>query len=150
MDNELIDKKTWWKSNWKWFLPISLLFLLLSFGFLLRSNLVGNMTDITKAYSDNALYEKAIELANANKKVQEAIGNINPIDPLAILEGNTIYSNNNNSVVLSIRINGAKGKGKMDISAERNGTKWHYKEIKIRIKESREEIQIFKDLLETK
>ena len=150
MDNELIDKKTWWKSNWKWFLPISLLFLLLSFGFLLRSNLVGNMTDITIAYSDNALYEKAIELANANKNVQEAIGNINPIDPLAILEGNTIYSNNNNSVVLSIRINGAKGKGKMDISAKRNGTKWHYKEIKIRIKESREEIQIFKDLLETK
>jgi hypothetical protein len=150
MSNELIVKKSWWKSNWKWFLPFSLLLLLLSFGLLLSSNLVGNMTDITQAYSDHSLYEKAIKLANGNKRVRETIGNINPIDNLAILEGNAIYSDINNSVTLSIRINGNKGKGKIDISAEKNGTKWVYKKISIRIKEPKEEIQIIKDAIEAK
>jgi hypothetical protein len=101
-------------------------------------------------YSDNSLYEKAIDKAKNNKRVMEVIGEIEPIDKLAILEGNAIYSNNNNSVTLSIRIKGDKGKGKMDISAERNGAAWNYKKINIRIKEPREEIQIIKDTIEVK
>ncbi|HKO78073.1 MAG TPA: cytochrome c oxidase assembly factor Coa1 family protein, partial [Flavobacterium sp.] len=60
-------------------------------------------------------------------------------------ERNAIYSNNNNSVELSIRIKGNKGKGKMDISAEKSGTKWGYKKINIRIKEPKQEIQILED-----
>lgn len=31
MDNELITEKTWWKKNWKWFLPFSLLVLVFIF-----------------------------------------------------------------------------------------------------------------------
>jgi hypothetical protein len=146
MNNELITEKSWWNKNWKWFLP-ALLFLLL-FGFLLSSSIDGNITDIAQAYSDNSLYEKAIDKAKTNKRVLQVIGEIEQIDQLAILEGNAIYSNNNNSVTLSIRVKGNKGKGKMDISAERNGTAWNYKKINIRIKEPKEEIQIIKDTAE--
>jgi hypothetical protein len=148
MDNELIANKNWWSSNWKWSLP-TLLFLLL-FGFLLSSTIDGNITDIAQAYSDDLLYEKAIEKAKTNKRVLEVLGEIEPIDKLAILEGNTIYSNSNNSVALSIRIKGSKGKGKMDISAEKNGAEWEYKTINIRIKNPKEEIQIIKDPVEVK
>jgi hypothetical protein len=143
MNNELIIKKSWWNKNWKWFSPI-VLFLLL-FGYLLNASLDGNITDIAVAYSDSSLYEKAINKAKTNKRVLEVIGEIEPIDKLAILEGNVVYSNNNNSVTVSIRIHGNKGKGKMDISAERNGTAWNYKKINIRIKNPKEEIQIIKD-----
>ncbi|TRX35501.1 hypothetical protein FNW52_10700 [Flavobacterium sp. ZT3R18] len=148
MDNELIVKKNWWSRNWKWSLP-TLLFLLL-FGFFLSSTIDGNITDIAQAYSDDSLYEKAIEKAKTNERVLEVLGAIEPIDKLAIFEGNAIYSNNNNSVALSIRIKGSKGKGKMDISAEKNGTVWEYKTINIRIKEPKEEIQILKDTIEVK
>jgi hypothetical protein len=110
----------------------------------------GNITDIVKAYSDNSLYEKALEKAKTNKRVLEVIGKIKPIDQLSILEGNAIYSNNNNSVALSIRIKGNKGKGKMDILAERKGSIWNYKKINIRIKEPKEEIQIIKDTIVVK
>jgi hypothetical protein len=149
MNNELIIEKTWWNRNWKWFLPILLLFLIL-FSFILSSTIEGNLTDIAQAYSDNSLYEKAIEKAKGNKRVLEVIGKIEPIDQFAILEGNAIYYNNNNSVSLSIRIKGSKGKGKMDISAEKNGTAWNYKKINIRIKGSKEEIQIIKATIEVK
>jgi hypothetical protein len=114
----------------------------------LNSNIDGSLTDIAKAYSDNLLYEKAIEKANKNKRVLEVIGQIKPIDKLAILEGNANYSNNNNSIILSVRIKGSKGKGKMNISADKNGSEWVYKKINIRIKEPKEEIQIVFDSIE--
>ena len=150
MNNELIVKKSWWTNNWKWFLPISLLFFLLLFGFLLSSNIVGNITNIAQGYSDPSLYKKAIVLANSNKRVQELIGIIEPIDQFAILEGNTIYSNNNNTVALSIRVKGKKGKEKMDILADRKGAIWYYKKINIRVKEPKEEIQILKKDIDLK
>ena len=148
MDNELIIEQSWWKRNWKWFLPTFILIFLLVFGFLLSSSVGENATDIAIAYSDNSLYEKAIEKAKTNERVIEVIGEIEPIDKLAILEGNAIYSSNHNSVELSIRIKGNKGKGKMDISAKKNGNEWEYKKIKIRIKEPKEEIHIINDTIE--
>lgn len=142
MVNDLIVEKSWWKRNWKWFLPSFTLLILFLFGVILSSTLDGNVTDIAQAYSDNSIYEKAIEKAKTNKRVLELIGEIEPIDKLAILEGNVIYSNNTNSIESSVRIKGNKGKGKMDISADRNGKEWEYKKITIRIKEPKEEIQI--------
>jgi hypothetical protein len=117
---------------------------LLFFGLLLSSSVDGDLTDIAQAYSDNSLYEKAIEKTKTNKRVLEVIGEIEPIDQFAILEGNAIYSKNHNSVELTIRVKGNKGKGKMDISANKNGNEWEYKKINIRIKDSKEEIQIVK------
>lgn len=147
MNNELIVEKSWWKKNRQWFLPISIVMFLLVFGLLLSSSVDGNLTDIAKVYSDHSLYEKAIEKAKINKRVLEVIGEIEPTDKLAILEGNAIYSNNYNSVELSFRVKGNKGKGKMDISAKKSGNKWEYKKINIRIKEPKEEIQILKNTI---
>jgi hypothetical protein len=148
MNNELIVDKSWWRKNWKWLLPTLTLIFLVSLGALLSLNIHQNVTDITQAYSDNSLYEKAIEKAKSNQRVLEVIGEIEPIDKFAILEGNARYSNQNNSVELSVRVNGSKGKGKMDVSANKKGTEWEYKKISIRIKEPKEEIQILKDTIE--
>ena len=140
MNNELIAEKSWWKRNWKWFLPTALFLM----GTLLFTTLSidENVTDIAKAYSENSLYEKAIEKSNTNERVLELLGNLEPIDKLAIIEGNAKYSSNNNSVEVTVRVKGSKGKGKMDISADKEGTEWKYKKISIRIKHPKEEIQI--------
>ena len=143
MNNELITQKNWWNRNWKWLVP-TFLILTLIFGFL-TSIAEGNITDYAKAYSDNSLYEKAIAKAKTNQRVLEVIGEIEPIDKLAILEGSAIYANNNNSVTTSIRIKGTKGNGKLDIEADKNGNEWVYKKISVRIKNSKEEILVLKD-----
>lgn len=145
MDNELILEKSWLKRNKKWFLPTFILLFLLLIVLILSSNIQGNVSDIVQAYSDNSLYEKAIEKANTNKRVTDVIGKIEPIDKLAILEGNVNYSNNNNTVELTVRLKGNKGKGKMDIIADKKEKEWIFKKINIRIKEPKEEIQIVKD-----
>jgi len=145
MNNELEIKNSWWKRNWKWSLPIFLLLSIFIFVIIINSILNGNVSSLAQAYSDNSLYENAIELSKTNQRVIEVLGDIEPIDNLAILEGNAVYSNNNNSVELSVRIKGNKGNGKMDIFADKDGTRWNYKKINIRIKEPKEEIQIIKD-----
>jgi hypothetical protein len=145
MDNELIVNKNWWSKNWKWFLPTSVLLFLLFLGFILSSNNGGNVTDIAQAYTDDSLYNNAFEKAKTNKRVLELLGEIKPIDKLAILEGNAVYSSDNNFVKSSVRIKGNKGKGKMDIWAIKSGIQWKYKTITIRVKNPKEEILIIKD-----
>ena len=139
MDNELIEKKIWLKRNWKWSVPATIL-LAFIFGLFLTSNSSEGITDIVQAYNDNSLYEMAIEKANSDKRIIQTIGIIQPIDKLAILEGNTVYSNNNNSVLLSVRIKGTKGNGKLDISADKIRRVWKYKKIIVRNKSPKEEI----------
>ncbi|MEN2402091.1 cytochrome c oxidase assembly factor Coa1 family protein [Flavobacterium sp. MC2016-06] len=145
MDNDLVEKENWLKRNWKWFLPSSVLILLL-FVFSLAATSENDISDIALAYSDHSLYEKAIDQANLNLRVLEIVGKIKPIDKLAILEGNTSYSNNKNSVDLSIRINGAKRNGKLDISASKKGSVWEYKKISVRTKNPKEEIIVLDKL----
>ena len=146
MNNELIPEKNWFTRNWKWLVP-TFLFLILC-GAISTFISIENTTDVIQAYSDNSLYEKAIEKAKTNERVIEVIGEIEQIDKLAILEGTAIYSNNNNSIETSIRIKGTKGKGKMDIVADKKGTEWIYNKINIRIKNPKEEIQILNDSID--
>lgn len=141
MDNDLVAKETWLKRNWKWSVPATIIFIFIP-GLLLTSNSKENITDIVQAYSDNSLYEKAIEKANSNKRILQTIGIIQPIDKLAILEGNAVYTNNNNSVKLSVRIKGDKGNGKLDIAADKVGKEWRYKKIIVRNKNPKEEIVV--------
>ena len=139
MENELVERESWRKRNWKWSVPATILFIFI-FGLFLNSNSSQDISDIVQTYNDNSLYEKAIEKANSDKRIVQSIGIIQPIDKLALLEGNTVYSNNNNSVSLSFRIKGTKGNGKLDISADKIGTVWKYKQIILRNKNSKEEI----------
>lgn len=141
MDNELVVNKSWLARNWKWFL-LFVTFIILVFTALLTSNSKDDLTNIAQAYAENSLFEDAIAKANTNNRVLETAGKIEPIDKLAILEGSTIYTNNNNSVQLSVRIKGTKGSGKLDIAAQREGKKWNYEKITIRIKNPKEEINV--------
>lgn len=129
MDNTVVEKEICLKRNWKWSVPATLVFIFI-IALLFRTNSPEHLTTIVLAYNDTSLYEKAIEKANSSKRVLQTIGTIQPIDKLAILEGNIAYSNSHNSVELSVRIKGNKGTGKLDLVAEKIGTEWKYKNAK--------------------
>jgi len=74
-----------------------------------------------KAYSDTTVFEKAIAIANANSKSKSTFGTIKAIDKLTILEGTTVYSNNDTSITSTIRIKGNHNQGKMDFIANKKG-----------------------------
>ena len=147
MNNDLIAQKSWWSQNWKWLVPLNaviLIFITIFFS----SGMAGISADLAQAYSDEALYENALEMAKDDEKVLQVLGEIQPIDKLAILEGQVEYSKNSEMVNTSIRILGTKGKAKMDISAVRINDNWDYKKINIRItspKENRQTIEIISE-----
>ena len=105
-------------------------------------------SDLTNAYSDTELYNDALEKAKTNKAVIAILGEIEPIDKLAILEGQVSYSEDNTSVKSSIRIIGSKGKAKLDILANKVNTEWVYQTITIRIKQPKDQKQTIAIVLE--
>lgn len=132
--------KNWWRINHKWFLSLS--------GFIIACLLLthaisqGSFKDMAQAYTDPILFEKAIAEANKNNEVIETFGTLKPLDNMAVLEGNTRYSDDNKAIEATVRVTGKKAKGKMDISAKKMGSEWEYKIIKIRIPETKQEIII--------
>jgi hypothetical protein len=137
--NELTSKKPWLNRNWKWLIPLLVLFL----GIALIVTIAGNeISGVVTVYAESEIYEDAVGIANKNEEVKQKLGNLEPIDFFAIAEGVVKYSNNNNSVDISVRVKGSKRRGRMDVSAERKEDKWKYKRIQIRIKRPKETIKI--------
>jgi len=133
MNNELITHSGWWKRNWKWLVLSSVLFIIL-IAMVLYSGMGKMGKDLAQAYSDEELYQNALDQLQSHPKIIELLGEIEPIDQLAILEGEVYYTNENKMVNSSIRLKGAKGNAKMDITAIKNNREWEYKIINVRIK----------------
>ena len=98
-------------------------------------------SDLSNAYSDTELYNDALEKVKANNAAIAVLGEIKPIDKLAILEGQVSYSENNTSVKSSIRIIGSKGKARLDIIANKVNAEWVYKTITVRVKQPKDKKQ---------
>ena len=142
MSNELVQNKSGLERNWKLILS-GLLFLLISVYFLFSSFNTDGM-DLVQAYAEKGLYEKALEKVKENNEVKHALGELEPLDPLAILEGSAKYSANKNSIETTVRITDTKGKAKMDIWAIKVGSEWQYSKVDVRINSSKKRISILK------
>ena len=144
MNNDLIEVKPWWKRNWKSSLGLSIVMLIL-LSYVFSSNFGTIVSDYTKAYADPTLFEIPLQKVRANKRVQETLGSIEPIDNMTILNGEVNYANDNKSVTATIKITGEHGKAMLDISALLENGFWSYQKITVRIKnppEKKETIQI--------
>jgi len=133
-------KENWLNKNYRWFVPV-LTGLVLIVYLISSSNLGKTSQDLAQAYAEQDLYQNAISLSNKNTRVLELIGEIEPIDKLTILNGEVRYFNDNQNVTSTIKVQGSKGKAKLDLSAQRNGDKWVFNELKIRPMNSSEEKQ---------
>mgnify|MGYP000574940358 FL=1 len=142
--NDLVKHESWIKRNRLWVFPSIGIFIILM-GILFSAGVGGKVADITKAYADSKLYDDAILEVEKNKDAINALGDIKPIDNMAIIEGFVNYSEDNKAVKTTVRIKGSKGNGKLDILAEKVQNSWDYNEIKIRIKGSKEPIIIIKN-----
>ena len=139
MSNDLIKQRNWLQRNWKWALPTTVVaFLSATLFFSLTS---GHLGDFGHAYSDPQLFGGAIIKVQENEKATVVLGEILPVDRMAILEGDVKYTNQNKNVQFSVRIKGANGKAIMDVEAERSNDIWEYKKITIRIKNPPEKRQ---------
>jgi hypothetical protein len=141
MNYEIVREKSWFKRNWQWFIP---LVAVCALGIILISSLAsaGNAGDYATAMSDEKLYQNAIDKANENTEVKTILGKLEDVNNMAIIESTVEYSNNKQSVDLTVRVRGDKGKAKMDVKADKKGNEWNYSLIKLRIKDPKQEIVV--------
>jgi len=130
--------KNYWQRHWKWIIPSTLLFLII----FLKSPIGNAVTDIAKVYADASVYENALDEVKANDTAIAILGTIAPIDKFAVVEGAVSYSNNNETVKITIRIKGSENKGKLDIIANKLNGDWVYELIQIRLKAPKKTIVI--------
>jgi hypothetical protein len=146
MSHNPTHKKNWWKLHWKWVLPVAgLIALLISTYFTSGLSKIG--TDFAQAYTDTELYDEALKKVNSHPKITNLLGKLEPLDKLAILEGEVHYTNNNLNVTSSVRISGDKGKAMMDIKAYKHKGEWNLTKIEVRIKtppEKKQHLDIYR------
>ena len=139
--NELIEHRGWFKRNWKWFVPLAVSVVLI-IGLLSSSKVGGKIAGMAKIHAESSVCDNALEIAKENEKVIELLGELQPLGKLAIVEGFHKYSNDYNTLEISVTVTGTKMenkiRSKMDILAHRNGNEWIYKTINIRIKKPEE------------
>ena len=101
-----------------------------------------DINSFVAVYAESEIYENALDIAKENEEVKQKLWNLEPIDFLAVIEGAIKYSNNNNTIDASFRVNGTKGKGRIAFSADRNGKEWEYKKIHIGIRKPKTTIKV--------
>ncbi|WP_324027513.1 hypothetical protein QSV08_06105 [Maribacter sp. BPC-D8] len=130
-------KRPWYKLKRTWIILFLLTFIGL-FVSTLPPELSRNITYLTKAYSEPEICEGALAIAKTDTTVLKLLGNLEPLGSLDMLNGSVGYSQNGDSVGITINVRGDKEinniRSKMDVLAEKINNKWEYISINIRIK----------------
>ncbi len=135
--NELIQRKSWWNRNWKWFVPTGCLSLLVLFALFIA----GIFFEVTSIIKDSDAYKESITAVQNNEIVVEKLGS--PIETDGMVSGNITSTNDVRTCDVQIPIKGPKGKATLFVVGEKRG-KWKYSEMSVYIEKTNEKIDLLK------
>ncbi|MFY0602499.1 MAG: hypothetical protein JXQ93_01010 [Flavobacteriaceae bacterium] len=136
-------KKSWFKRNWMWFVPVSGCLTLIILFFLGIGALIFGVTNMI---SNSTPAEYAFEQATKNKQVTLLLGD--SIEQKGITSGSINLSNSNGDADLIIPIRGSRGKGTIRVVATKVDGDWVYEKLYVIIKETNENINLIDKSLE--
>ncbi len=123
MENNTLQRESWWNRNWKWFVPTGCLTLLVIAGLIIG----GIIYSVSSFVKNTDVYTHALEKAQKNPNVVSQIGS--PIESDGIAQGNISMNNNEGEANLSIPVKGNKGSGSIRVVAYKNGKEWTYETL---------------------
>ena len=128
-------KKTgWWQKNWKWFVPVGCLGLLVLFtGFI--ALIVSVVFGILKS---SEVYRVALDAARSEPAVEMALGT--PIEEGLFVMGNINISGSSGNADLAIPISGPVDQGTIYAIAEKSAGQWAFSVLEVEIKTTGERI----------
>jgi len=133
----------WWNRNWKWFVPVGCLSMLLLFAafIALMISLVFGMMKSSDVYS------QALTRAQANPAVVEALGS--PIRDGYLTSGNISETGPSGTAELSIPISGPKGSGTIYLEARKSTGQWSFDKLVVEIEKTNRRIDLLTGSEET-
>lgn len=137
MNNELIKHPSWWKRNWKWFVPVGgCLTLIMLCIALIAAGIFG----VSKMFSGSEPYSYALAQTTTNEQVIELLGE--PIETNGLMQGSINFSNGDGDADMAIPIKGPRGTGKIYVVGTKRNDIWTYSELEVRIEENSEVINL--------
>jgi len=126
----------WWSRNWKWFVPVGCLSLILLFCAFIAV-VFGAASGVMKS-SD--AYKEGLARAQASAAVTEALGT--PVVTGWFTSGSVNVSGGSGEAHLEIPISGPKGKGTIYVEAAKSAGAWSYSKLEVAIAASGERIDL--------
>jgi hypothetical protein len=134
-----MPRPNWWKRNWKWFVPVTVVTLAVFF-----VALVGSIALIVfSAIKSTDVYKEALTRAKAHPAVIEAIGL--PITEGLLVSGNTSVNGASGEANLSIPISGPNGKATIYVAATKSLGQWNYSGLVAEIEKTHERINLLQN-----
>ncbi len=122
----------WMRRNWKWFVPVLCLVVLVCVG-------VFGATLLTLMKSSDA-YSGAVMRAKSSPAVIAALGT--PVKDGLFFSGNISENNSSGSADLVIPISGPKGTASVYVSASRSLGRWRFDNLVVQIDKTKQRIDI--------
>lgn len=111
----------WWSRNWKWFVPV----LLVTVVVLMAGFMLAIFTFVMRMMSSSEPYQTALARAQANPEVIATLGE--PVTPGRFIMGNIASSaDGSGDADLSIPLSGPKGEARIYVVGERETGQWNY------------------------
>jgi len=128
--------KNWWGRNWKWFVPVGCLSLIL----LLCAFVAFVATAASGMMKSSDAYREGLSRAQASAEVTDAVGS--PVEAGWFTSGSVNVSGSTGEAHLEIPISGSKGKGKIFVEATKSAGEWHYSKLEVLVLSSGERIDL--------
>jgi hypothetical protein len=128
-------RESWWKRNWKWFVPTGCLSMIILAGFAIFFFISSFMKNSTP-------FIEALKTATTNEYVLDALGE--PITQEGLVQGELFYENSDGEADLFIPLKGSKTSGTIRVIANKYDGTWEFSRITLSIESTGEVI----DLLE--
>ena len=131
-----VNNKNWFARNWKWFVPMGCLSLLLVFILFIG----GIFFAFSKVMKSSDVYAQTMQRVTENEQCIAALGE--PIKDGWFFSGSINVTGPSGRADLAIPVSGPKGEGTIYVKAYKEAGKWHFKILEVEIKGREDRIKI--------
>ena len=136
---ETAVQKNWWGRNWKWFVPVGCLsVIVLAAGFI--ALIVSIVFGVIKSTD---VYQEALRRAQQSPSVQAELGT--PVEAGFLVMGEIKTQNTTGTAQIEIPISGPKGSGTITAHAEKSAGRWRYSLLEVGFRESDRRVDLLKE-----
>ena len=126
----------WWNRNWKWFVPVGCLTVIVLFAGLI----VLIITFVFGMMKNSDVYSQALTRAKANPAVEAALGE--PITDGYMTSGSISETNGSGNAELSIPISGPKSGATIYLEAHKSAGQWTFSKLQVEIDKPNQRIDL--------
>ena len=120
-------KKSWWSRNWKWFVPVGCLSVIVAIVVVIA--LI--VTLVFGALKSSDVYKQALEKATHSQPVVSELGE--PIEAGWLVSGSINVSGSSGEADISIPISGPKKSGTVYAVARKSAGVWRYSTLEVEV-----------------